>query len=167
MCFDKTILNLIFSVAGLILFQSISSAANDNTSYESLASELKACVLTEEDAARLKCFDSLANKFSEPEEIVKKKEKAQALPENLGGRKFEESPDAEEGSRGLVTSCQKSYDGKWFFIFENGQVWKQVDRVKRRYKGCNFNVTINKDGFGYKLRVDGDENRSIRIKRHK
>jgi len=96
----------------------------------------------------------------------KNAEQARELPKNLGGGKFDVREKTQVQSVGAVKSCQKSQDGRWFYIFEDGQVWKQVDRVKRRYKDCKFNVTITKDGFGYKMQI-ADQSSTIRIRRHR
>ena len=52
---------------------------------------------------------------------------------------------------GLITSCEKGRYGDWYFIFENGQVWKVVGSRKPRFQECNFYVTLETDGFGYKM----------------
>jgi len=150
------IASLIFCGALFSLGSSDAAAKN----YKSLTSKIKSCSAESEDTARLECFDKLSAS------LQKDKSKKENLPDNLGGGKFDANKEDSEGSPGVVKSCKKSHDGKWFFIFESGQVWKQVDKVKRRYKDCKFNVTITRDGFGYKMQVEGDP-RTIRIKRHK
>ena len=90
-----------------------------------------------------------------------------SLPDNLGGTSFERG--SEEGAfkhRGLVTSCQIGADGRWFFFFENGQIWKQSNRSRQRFKECHFFVTITRDGFGYKMQIDGKTSK-IRVARKK
>jgi len=131
---------------------------------ESFISEINACALKTQDDERLACFDAVTKSFSAKNNV--ENPKPYSLPETLGGRKFDDSKEIDQGSRGLVKSCKKSYDGRWFFIFDNGQVWKQVDRSKRRFKECNFRVTIKKDSFGYKMFMN-DGATKIRIKRHK
>ena len=51
-------------------------------------------------------------------------------------------------------------------FFSNGQVWKQSKNDRVHFRDCNFDVTITKDFFGYKMQQEG-ENRRIRIKRLK
>ncbi len=150
------IASLIF--CGMLFSLSSSDAAAKN--YKSLISKIESCSAESENTVRLECFDKLSAS------LQKEKSNEENLPDNLGGGKFDDNREESEGSSGVVKSCKKSYDGKWFFIFESGQVWKQVDKVKRRYKDCKFNVTITRDGFGYKMRVE-DDPRIIRIKRHK
>ncbi len=93
------------------------------------------------------------------------------LSDELGGRQFKkEESGSEKRSQILatarVTSCRKAVDGKWFFFFENGQVWKQVDSSRRHYRSCDFMANIKKDGIGFKIQVEG-EKRSTRVKRHR
>jgi len=89
----------------------------------------------------------------------------QSLPDHLGGTVFEkESAQGKFDYRGLVTSCKKGSDGRWYFFFESGQVWKQSNKSRRRFKECYYSVTITRDGFGYKMQIDGESSK-IRIAR--
>jgi len=65
-----------------------------------------------------------------------------------------------------VVRCQKDGFRRYFFYFENGQVWKQKSDRRLSYKECDFNITITKDVFGYKMLPEG-ETRRIRISRVK
>ena len=68
--------------------------------------------------------------------------------------------------RTRVTDCRKDHSGKYYFFFENGQVWKQRDSSRLYFRDCDFEVTITKDFFGYKMQVAGEdgETRIGRIK---
>ncbi len=68
--------------------------------------------------------------------------------------------------RARVTRCEKDARKKYYFVFDNGQVWKQVSDKRLRYRECEFDVTITKDFFGYKMQVDGEKGR-VRIDRIK
>ena len=85
---------------------------------------------------------------------------AEPLPDDFGvsGPKTTEY-------RGVVTSCRQGHYGDWYFVFDNGQVWKEVNRRNRRFKECDFDVTIAKDSFGYKMRIESLD-KTIRVKRH-
>jgi len=85
---------------------------------ESFISEINACALKTQDDERLACFDAVTKSFSAKNNV--ENPKPNSLPETLGGRKFDDSKEIDQGSRGLVKSCKKSYDGRWFFIFDNG-----------------------------------------------
>ena len=86
---------------------------------------------------------------------------AQPLPDDLG---VTESKTVNYS--GMITSCRQGHYGNWYFTFDNGQVWKEVTRRNRRFKDCSFNVTITKDGFGYKMHIDSLDT-TFRVRRHK
>jgi len=48
---------------------------------------------------------------------------------------------------------------KYAFYLEGGQVWKQVGDKRLYFKDCDFNVTISKDFFGYKMQREGEKSR--------
>jgi len=90
-----------------------------------------------------------------------------SLPEDLGGGDFAEQPEPEpQGALGHVTSCKKGPDAKYYFFFEGGQVWKQVnlERPRLRLDGCDFDAVITQDLFGYKMKIEGRED-VIRVSR--
>ncbi|MFK8019743.1 MAG: hypothetical protein AB8B86_08245 [Pseudomonadales bacterium] len=95
---------------------------------------------------------------------VKERTAPQAMPDDLG--KTRSDSDKVEEYYAHVSSCQQAHDKQWFYIFENGQVWKQVDRRRRHYKECDFDVTLSKDAFGFVFRVNG-EGPKTRIRRHR
>ena len=66
--------------------------------------------------------------------------------------------------QGRVTGCQKDASNRWYFVFDNGQVWKQRSDDRLSFRECDFWVTITKDFFGYKMQIDGEKKR-IRIGR--
>ncbi|RBP51136.1 hypothetical protein [Arenicella xantha] len=163
------ILSLIyFGMFAVLPFAYAESSNHKN--YPAIITDIQACSAASVDAERLSCFDALAQSVAQPNTQVSvessNNKEPETLPDNIGGGKFNDNTETPVGVRGLVTSCQKAHDGKWFYIFSSGQVWKQTDRSKRRYRECHFYVTIFEDGFGYKMRVD-DETRITRIKRHK
>ena len=134
--------------------------------------ELKVCARMTDQDARFACFDNLGErvlreepadkkptqeKMAQPEAVTATATNAQPLPDDLGRSKSIQYS-------GLITSCQKGQYGDWYFIFDNGQVWKEVNNRNLRFKECNFNATITKDVFGYKMQIDGVE-KTIRIRR--
>lgn len=153
----------IVSIAIFTTFQSLPVFAK---SAENLLAQLTDCTMLSQDNARLQCFDDLAQAFSQVD--VNEVEQPEALPENLGGGKFDKSVKKPDISRGRLASCKKSHDGRWFFIFENGQVWKQVNHSRRRnnFKNCDFSVAIKEDGFGYKMHIE-ELAKVVRVKRQK
>ena len=136
--------------------------------------ELKACAKMTDRDARFACFDNLGErvlreasadekptreKVAQAEAVTATATNAQSLPDEFGkSRSIQYS--------GLITSCEKGYYGNWYFIFDNGQVWKEVNKRNLRFKECNFNATITQDAFGYKMQIDGVE-KTIRVRRNR
>lgn len=135
--------------------------------------ELKACARVTDQNARFACFDKLGERvlreeptnieptreeIAQPEAVTGTAINAQPLPDDLGYTK-------EIEFSGLITSCKQSSSGTWYFTFDNGQVWKEANQRERRFKECNFDVTIKKDVFGYKMRIHELET-SVRVRRH-
>jgi len=162
--------------------------------YQSVfASDLEAdflrCVKTEHRPERIACYESLGadlllkkkgigsnedskvNVAVSVDDIENSNDEVTIIPTDLGGKSFKNHSEGKKEraqvlAQGKVTSCKKAVDGKWFFTFENGQIWKQVGSSRRYYRNCDFLVKIKKDGIGYKLQVDGDK-RIVRIKRYR
>ena len=67
--------------------------------------------------------------------------------------------------RGHVRSCGQMSDDRWYFVFDNGQMWKQSSDGNYRFKQCDFDVTITEDFFGYKMKIDGGK--TLRVKRER
>jgi len=93
---------------------------------------------------------------------------AQELTDEIGREDLNGPEGAEEklSVRGRVTSCRKDLAGKYVFYFDNGQVWRQKDNVRLRWRDCAFDVTISEDFFGYKMQPDGEQ-KTVRIAREK
>ena len=138
--------------------------------------DIKACAGVTDADARLACFDKLAERVQreepavDPAPAVAAEEPGEAaLPEHLGGADFEEQAENfTTHHQGTITKCQKGRDDRWYFVFSNGQVWKQSNKERRRFKDCNFPATISQDGFGYKMEIEvqGKQN-TIRVSRVK
>jgi len=138
--------------------------------------DIRACAAVTDADARLACFDELAERVQheelavDPAPAVAAEEPEEAsLPEYLGGADFEEqSDDFVTHHQGTVTGCQQGRDGRWYFIFSNGQVWRQSNVERRRFKECNFLATISRDGFGYKMAIEVQgKQETIRVARFK
>lgn len=155
---------------------------------------IQACTSIEDDRARLQCYDERIGRDIAPSieqaaalAVPKQSEQARqqetaptatlatgdnpeqsgeaALPQGLGGSQFDPQEEQEATSyRGQITQCRKAGDGKYLFFFASGQIWKQVKSSKKRYKNCNFAVTISEDIFGFKMEIDGRRG-NIRISR--
>lgn len=141
---------------------------------------LKLCAKMTDRDARLACYDDLGKRLLGEESVddmsfanddiqAEAAETATAavvspsLPDDLGGTVFEKESDAPQ-NKGRVTSCKKGADNRWYFYFDNEQVWKESNTGRYRFKDCNFVATISRDGFGYQMQQEG-KTRKIRVKR--
>ena len=89
------------------------------------------------------------------------------MPEDLGKADEEKAEKKKEQEAALgaghVNSCRLGNDGRWVFHFDGGQVWRQSSNAQYRFEECDFDVTITKDFFGYKMKMEGRG--SIRVRR--
>lgn len=159
-------------IATLILFSNFSFAS------EPLKSQILECSSIKEYVKRLNCFDLLSESLlvTEETETTSKKvpiannqkpieqTKSEKIPTDIGGSAFTENGKS-KGYQGNVVSCKASQNKKWFYFFENGQIWKQVDNRQIRHKECKFPATIRKDSFGYMMLFGNDQ--KVRISRKK
>ena len=143
------------------------------------AEELKACAKMTDREARLACLETLGERVLRDESADSTSARQQvaqpeAIPKATDTEPLPDDPDVstlgndqESNSTvysGMITSCRKDAYGYWYFISENGQVWKEVRKRNRKFSECNFNVTITNDIFGYKMRIDTLE-KTVRVKR--
>jgi len=143
---------------------------------------LKTCAKMTDRDARLACYDKLGKRVlseesgnealpsvsdaqSKTSETTETESTNPSLPDDIGGADFEEqSQSTKNQDKGLITSCKKGADKRWYFSFDNGQIWKESNKGRRRFKECNFIATITRDGFGYRMQIEG-ETMKIRVSR--
>ncbi|MDH3305244.1 MAG: hypothetical protein OEM50_01145 [Gammaproteobacteria bacterium] len=133
---------------------------------------LQACSAIDDAPARLACYDEAVGRSAPaaktpatlPAERPVKKTLDDLGDETLPGTG--RADDEALAVRATVVGCEKDARKKYVFFFENGQVWRQSSDKRVYFKNCNFDVTISKDFFGYKMQRDGDKGR-IRIARVK
>ncbi len=161
-------------IATLILFvlflpNSVTLAEQNESK---LAQKIRHCAAIKSPDKRYLCYDLIAEKLDhgrassidKNNDNEPKVSSNKALPSTLGGSKFDSTHRESPINTGQVVSCKRASDKRWFFIFENGQVWKQTDRRQRFFKNCQFNVTVQKDGIGYVMSIESKKSK-IRIKR--
>ena len=83
------------------------------------------------------------------------------LTEDVG---LPKSADDYKPIRVTVVRCGQSNDRKWYFYFDNGQVWQYLGARALRYRGCDTPGTLIEDGMGFTLLMDNDEAKH-RVKR--
>jgi hypothetical protein len=155
----------------------LSFSMNDAKAAESNPNEaLKACARTENTDERVACYEVLGKRVLDdeldvvgiPEVAASSMPEAQAVsveaPAETGVVNSED--DEYKPIRGHVRSCQEASDKRWFFVLDSGEVWKQSGGRARRFKDCDFDVTIRRDIFGYKMEIDGDD-KTVRVRRQK
>ena len=92
---------------------------------------------------------------------------AVVLDDSIGKERIADGEEKEKVLvAGHVTSCREDRSGKYRFYFDNGQIWLQKDNKRVPWKECDFDVTIEKDFFGYKM-VEAGDGKTIRISRIK
>jgi len=130
--------------------------------------ELQRCRSIEDAPARLACYDK-DNEEQVPEQLS---QPAPAEPppakslDDLGSETLGRDDAEKLEVRAVLTECTKNAQDRYYFHFENGQVWKQKSGKRPNIKDCEFGVTITKDFLGYKMKRDGKKG-AIRISRVK
>ena len=132
----------------------------------SVNDEIQRCASVDDASTRLACYDSLAGRQeSTPATVATAaptNTAAQAPPDELGAdalRRREGNVENEAPVATRVIRCVKDARKDYTFYLEGGQVWKQVSEKKLYYRDCDFNVTISRDFFGYKMQVEGEKGR--------
>jgi len=138
---------------------------------------LKSCARTANTEDRYACYDTLGKRvLGEEAELSESSAVSAEAPavvtvvvaETAAEENVFKSVEDEKNKPiyGHVRSCQQASDNRWFFIFDSGNVWKQTGGKSRRFEDCDFDVVIHKDFIGYKMTIDGDDQR-VRVRRHK
>ncbi len=121
---------------------------------------LKVCARLADKDARFACYDELGQRV-----LAEDGKATPSLPDDIGGAEFEKQAHGQiKEDRGQVTSCQKGGDGRWYFYFDNGQVWKEANTGRNRFRNCDFLASVYRDGFGYKMRIE-ESGKRIRVTR--
>ena len=133
--------------------------------------DMEKCALLEDPQARLECYDAVSQRQPAAETPAAAPDpEVSTEPEQLSdavGEEQLESKEVKEGPvQGKLTECRKGPTGKWYFYFDNGQIWQQKDSDRLNLRDCNFEVRISKDFFGYKMEIPGSSNK-VRIGRVK
>ena len=175
--------SLLVILAFLLL--SVAEADDDNA----LRNEMRRCISLADDDARLACFDQLANdvlQISEsPVDSIEPESSDTTIPalapEPADGQAADVVPLTDTVGKenvrrddskvnpeyaATVTRCERNPRGRYYFYFANGQIWKQTNSRRLHFRDCDFEVTVFRDMFGYKMSIAGQRKR-IRISRIK
>lgn len=136
--------------------------------------ELARCSAIEDAEKRLACYDAASGKIEPAQESqavapgkdVAPQQDVETLTDDVGREQLDRGEQQEERTmvRGTVTNCKRDASGRYYFYFDNGQVWKQKDSDRLPFRNCSFDVKIERDFFGYRMRVEG-RGKDIRISR--
>lgn len=83
------------------------------------------------------------------------------LTDNIG---LPKSADAYKPISVTIANCGKTNNRKWYFYFDNGQVWQYIGARSLRYRRCNTPAILEEDTLGFVLHMEGDTAR-LRVKR--
>jgi len=160
-------------VAGLVAAPALS---------QDLDKAITSCSSIAENDARLTCFDALAAMLGDVPEVEAESPKAPAaataavvvaataapLTDDIGKERVDpKDPDEQPRYASHVTSCKESIQsGQYYFILDNGQVWKQSNYRRLGFKNCDFDIEISKGTFGYQMYIPSKD-RSVRVARIK
>ena len=157
------------AVAILVFFSTTLCAQEQNIGMR----EIQKCRQIPEAEMRLACYDRLGD----PAAQQPAQEKPGAIDENV----TEDDPSYREltDDVGLpkeikddqvilasFSRCGEANNRKFYFYFDNGQIWKYVGGRKLRIRDCSKPATLREDRFGFTLQLDGDS-RSMRVERVK
>lgn len=162
------------ALAALVSFIALPAQSQD------LGKALTHCASITEDGARLTCFDALAAMMGDVPAADATITPAAAtaavvvaattapLTDDIGKERLDpKDPDEQPRYASHVTSCKESIQsGQYYFILDNGQVWKQSNYRRLGFKNCDFDIEISKGTFGYQMYIPSKD-RSVRVARVK
>jgi hypothetical protein len=158
-------------------------AENDGVATEAI----ERCRTIADDVHRLACYDRIGRPETAPTHALEAPGDSvpEPLPKDQGaqvlGSPVVAAEDTEYGELtddvGLpksaddykpipvtVVRCEQSNNRKWYFYFDNGQVWKYLGAQTLRYRGCSTPGMLIEDGLGFALQMDADTAK-LRVKR--
>ncbi|MEM7084177.1 MAG: hypothetical protein AAF465_15720 [Pseudomonadota bacterium] len=153
----------------------------------SLKEQLALCAERVPDAARLACYDGLAEQMTASTPLTPSVDSVEApaaadtatvdvstgVPvataqpaatatgsaekktENV--ETFGRNENQKQSIRVMLEKTKRNARGDWYFYFDNGEVWKQIDSSRRRIPALPVAATISRGIFSsYKLHIDGE-----------
>ena len=148
------------------------------------AEGIEQCRTISDTSARLACYDGIGRSeaappapapearqdatpdpgpLDQPSQVASENTAYGELTDNVG---LPKSADEYKPIPVTVVRCARSNNRKWYFYFDNGQVWQYLGTRALRYRGCNTPGLLVEDGMGFALKMDGDTAKH-RVKRIK
>lgn len=166
--------------AVLVFVFLLGAAGGPAVADDELRDAVERCSRILDEKGRVACYDKLARRQAAGTDAAAAPSSAedpaardrpppaaeQRVPEPLRhkNRVAEEEKSTPDVFTARVTSCRKNVHDRYLFYLGNGEIWQQAKDDRLYFRECDFEVTITKDFFGYKMRQVG-EKRRIRIKR--
>ena len=134
------------------------------------------CASLDDAQERLACYDGLTDREASTPDLDALPAAASAPPavttpssavppDDFGSESLARKDDDEDVPVVVrVNRCTKDSFKDYLFYLEGGQVWKQVSDKKLSFPECDFNATISRDYFGFKMQIEGEKSR-FRVKR--
>lgn len=165
---------MFFAAFTLLLFCQLIPAAGVANAQSSAAGaslqDFLACQTIEKRKARYKCYDALESGDRVPSAATTS---ASAVPDAAKQREEFGQPAYVKESGDLqaltvqIVSATLGRSGKWTFRTSEGQVWRQVNSRRARYRDQNFEAEISKAPLsGFYFKQVGEKIR-LRVKRIK
>ncbi len=177
--------NSSFALAlGLLLTVTVANHASAQTT--SLESQLLSCANATSNTTRLKCYDELADRLRSTSAATERSgtpssstvasasktadstrpdvdpvtgvpvSGSNEQPAARTGETFDVEEKKKQSIRVMIEKTKRNARGDWYFYFDNGEVWKQIDTRNRRIPPLPIAATISRGIFSsHKLHVDG------------
>ncbi|BDY06808.1 hypothetical protein [Ferrimonas sp. YFM] len=134
--------------------------------YDKAAEAVVNCASEKDKLDRLVCFD----KLGKPMKALAQSKKAlppQAKAPEAANERFglsDKRPEEPEAIKASVSKLKQDPYGKFIITLDNGQVWKQIDSKRFRFKK-DKPVTIEKASLGSFMLTQEGSSKSARVKR--
>lgn len=89
------------------------------------------------------------------------------LGDEIGKTGVQQDEAAPQKYSARVTRCvEHKQSGQYYFYFDNGQLWKQSNYRKLRWRECEFDVIITKGMLGFDMYIP-EKDRTVRVSRRR
>lgn len=161
-------------VSGIIFLLAV-ALTTPGLAHSDLADALRECAAVGDNTVRLACFDEIAESLLAAQSRASDATPATAesvdddqpkpLTNDVGKGADSGKEQRREIYTATVTHCEHNRRlNEFFFFLENGQVWKMSNFRRPVVGECRFDVTIEKDFFGFRMDIPS-EDASFRVSR--
>lgn len=131
------------------------------------------CRRHSQESARLACFDELADELadnvtddpsSSPTMVDGRQEAPANAPAANSTATLRRPADEVPTTLAVrIVECRRLPDNDYLFKLDNGEYWRQNGGYRLRLRDCQFDATLEKDFFGYKLEF-AHNGQKVRVK---